>query len=118
MMITNPSFEKKKYDAIVNVVDALSLERHLYLTYQLLERDLPIIVVVNRMDLAKKHGYEINISELSNALGCQFWGCAHVTKKILLHLKIKLLHSSQVRSWDTRPQVLHFERTVYVIGSF
>ncbi|MAH61701.1 MAG: ferrous iron transport protein B, partial [Legionellales bacterium] len=59
-----------EYDLIVNVVDAISLERHLYLTYQLLERELPLIVVVNRMDLARKHGLDIDIPKLEQLLGC------------------------------------------------
>lgn len=58
------------FDCIVNVVDALNLQRHLYLTHQLRELDLPMIVVVNRIDLAKKHNIEINIEALAQSLKC------------------------------------------------
>lgn len=58
-------------DAVVNIVDASNLERHLYLTLQLREMGLPVILVLNMMDVARKRGLHINIAALSSALGCQ-----------------------------------------------
>lgn len=55
---------------IVNVVDANNLERNLYLTVQLLEMGIPIVVVLNMMDIAHKHGVNIDIQQLSGLLGC------------------------------------------------
>lgn len=56
-------------DVIVNVVDASHLERNLYLTLQLLEMGLPMILVVNMSDIAKQHGIEIDFNQLQQRLG-------------------------------------------------
>ncbi len=58
-------------DAILNIVDGTNLERNLYLTTQLTELGIPVVVAVNMMDIVKKNGDRINISELSRALGCK-----------------------------------------------
>lgn len=57
-------------DLILNVVDATSLERQLYLTAHLLHMGLPVLVVVNRMDLLKAHNLEIDLDALAHNLGC------------------------------------------------
>ena len=57
-------------DAILNIVDGTNLERTLYLTTQLTELGIPVVVAVNMMDLVKKNGDSINIKELSRQLGC------------------------------------------------
>ncbi|MBR6797005.1 MAG: ferrous iron transport protein B [Clostridia bacterium] len=58
-------------DAILNIVDGTNLERNLYLTTQLLELGIPVVVAINMMDLVRKNGDKINIEELSRALGCK-----------------------------------------------
>lgn len=58
-------------DAILNIVDGTNLERNLYLTTQLTELGIPVVVAVNMMDIVKKNGDKINIEELSRAVGCQ-----------------------------------------------
>ena len=62
--------ESGKADCIINIIDACLMERHLYLTMQLLESGLPMIVVANRMDLAEKQGLSIDTHLLSQQLGC------------------------------------------------
>ena len=57
-------------DAILNIVDGTNLERNLYLTTQLTELGIPVVVAVNMMDLVRKNGDKINIKELSRQLGC------------------------------------------------
>ena len=57
-------------DLIINVVDASNLERNLYLTAQLLEMGVPIVLVLNMMDVARKRGIEIDIKKLSQEIGC------------------------------------------------
>ncbi len=57
-------------DVLVNVVDASSLARGLYLTLELRERGLPVIVALNMMDVADRHGYHIDTFALSGRLGC------------------------------------------------
>ena len=58
-------------DAILNIVDATNLERNLYLTTQLVELGIPVVVALNMMDLVKKAGDKIDVSELSRQLGCK-----------------------------------------------
>lgn len=55
---------------VVNVVDATHLSRHLFLTLQLLERGLPVIIALNRMDVAKQKGLSLDIQALEQQLGC------------------------------------------------
>ncbi|MBQ4290006.1 MAG: ferrous iron transporter B [Clostridia bacterium] len=57
-------------DAILNIVDGTNLERNLYLTTQLTELGIPVVVAINMIDLVKKEGDKINVSELSRQLGC------------------------------------------------
>jgi len=58
-------------DAILNIVDATNLERNLYLTTQLVELGIPVVIALNMMDLVKKSGDKINTEELSRQLGCK-----------------------------------------------
>ena len=58
-------------DAILNIVDGTNLERNLYLTTQLTELGIPVVVAVNMMDVVRKQGDRINIGELSRELGCK-----------------------------------------------
>ena len=58
-------------DAILNIVDGTNLERNLYLTTQLTELGIPVVIAINMMDVVKKNGDKINISELSRELGCK-----------------------------------------------
>ncbi|MBQ3231563.1 MAG: ferrous iron transport protein B [Clostridia bacterium] len=58
-------------DVILNIVDGTNLERNLYLTTQLTELGIPVVVAVNMMDVVRRNGDKINISELSAALGCK-----------------------------------------------
>ena len=58
-------------DAILNIVDGSNLERNLYLTTQLTELGIPVVVAVNMMDIVEKNGDKINTNELSRQLGCQ-----------------------------------------------
>jgi ferrous iron transport protein B len=57
-------------DVVVNVIDASNLERNLYLTTQLLEMDVPVVVALNMMDMAKQRGIRIEIEHLAKHLGC------------------------------------------------
>ena len=57
-------------DAILNIVDGTNLERNLYLTTQLTELGIPVVVAINMIDLVKKEGDKINIAELSRRIGC------------------------------------------------
>lgn len=58
-------------DAILNIIDGTNLERNLYLTTQLTELGIPVVVAINMMDIVRKNGDQINVQELSKALGCK-----------------------------------------------
>ena len=58
-------------NAILNIVDGTNLERNLYLTTQLTELGIPVVVAINMMDVVRKNGDKINTAELSRALGCK-----------------------------------------------
>ena len=57
-------------DAILNIVDGTNLERNLYLTTQILELGIPVVVAVNMADLLEKTGEKVNLDKLSEKLGC------------------------------------------------
>ena len=61
---------RERPDAILNIIDGTNLERNLYLTTQLTELGIPVVLAVNMMDIVKKNGNQINIQELSRELGC------------------------------------------------
>lgn len=58
-------------DAILNIVDGTNLERNLYLTTQLTELGIPVVIAINMMDVVRKSGDKINVEELSRELGCK-----------------------------------------------
>ena len=58
-------------DAILNIIDGTNLERNLYLTTQLVELGIPVVLAINMMDVVQKNGDKINIPQLSKQLGCQ-----------------------------------------------
>ena len=58
-------------DAILNIIDGTNLERNLYLTTQLTELGIPVVIAINMMDVVRKNGDQINVKELSRELGCK-----------------------------------------------
>ena len=60
-------------DAILNLIDGTNLERNLYLTTQLLEVGIPVVIAINMMDVVRKNGDKINTNELSRKLGCKIF---------------------------------------------
>ncbi len=62
---------EQRPDAILNIIDGTNLERNLYLTTQLTELGIPVVVAVNMMDVVKKNGDSINTGELGRELGCK-----------------------------------------------
>ena len=61
---------EREADLIINIVDASNLERNLYLTSQLLEMKVPLLVALNMMDVAKERGFKIDVGGLAQRLGC------------------------------------------------
>lgn len=62
---------KEKPDVIINMVDATNIERNLYLTTQVLELGIPVVIALNMIDLSRKNGDQINTGKLAAALGCE-----------------------------------------------
>ena len=62
---------KERPDAILNIVDGTNIERNLYLTTQLIELGIPVVLAVNMMDLVKKNGDSIDTAKIGKALGCK-----------------------------------------------
>jgi len=88
-------------DAFVNVVDASNLERHLYLTTQLLEMGVPVIVALNMMDMAEKRGIKLDMQQLSEKLGCPVipleshrgYGIEALKTRLSIYLECPLVHA-------------------------
>ena len=74
-------------DVVVNVIDASNLERNLYLTTQLLEMDVPVVVALNMMDMAKQRGIRLEIEHLQEHIGCPVVPIVATKKKGLEELK-------------------------------
>lgn len=72
---------------VINIIDATNLERNLYLTLQLLEMDVPVLAVVNMMDLAAKEGVQIDLPALEKRLGCPVVGISATRKEDWLVVK-------------------------------
>ncbi|QYJ77723.1 Fe(2+) transporter permease subunit FeoB [Shewanella acanthi] len=65
---------EQRVDGIINLVDATNIERHLYLTAQLRELEIPMVVVLNKIDAATKRGIRVDIHKMSQELGCPVIG--------------------------------------------
>lgn len=76
-----------KIDCIINVIDGSNLERNLYLTMQLLEFNIPIVIGINMMDIAHKRGLNIDIDKLSEQIGCPIVPLVANRKRGLKELK-------------------------------
>ncbi|WP_462321118.1 Fe(2+) transporter permease subunit FeoB [Halochromatium sp.] len=81
----------READLVVNVVDASNLERNLYLSVQLLELDVPVVVALNMMDVARKRGVEIDTRTLSEKLGCPVVPVVAVSKQGITELSARAL---------------------------
>ncbi len=69
-IVTRDYLMSGKPDVVVNLVDATNLERNLYLTTQIIDLGIPVVLALNMMDLVEKNGDSINVAELSRHLGC------------------------------------------------
>ncbi len=104
-------------DAILNIVDGTNLERNLYLTTQLLELGIPIVIAVNMMDVVRKNGDRIDIEALSLALGCPVVeisalksdGIAEAAEAAVLAAKEKKLSPPRIFSGIVEHAIAHVE---------
>ncbi|NCB41913.1 MAG: ferrous iron transport protein B [Clostridia bacterium] len=70
-VITRDYLVKEKPDAVINIVDTTNIERNLYLTTQIAEIGIPVIIALNMIDIVRKNGDVINLKGLEEALGCR-----------------------------------------------
>ena len=85
--VTRSYLLSREADVVINVLDAANLERNLYLTVQLLEMGVPVVLALNMMDIAQKRGISIDIDLLSKKLGCPVVCIVAVTGKGINDLK-------------------------------
>lgn len=111
----------EKPDAIINVVDGTNIERNLYLTTQLKELGIPIVIAVNMIDVVRKNGDEINLSKLADALGCEVVetsalksiGSAQVAEKAIALAKNKTLtEMPHVFNGSVEHALAHIEESI------
>ena len=69
-VVTRNYIVSEKPDAVLNIVDGTNIERNLYLTTQLIEIGIPVVIAINMMDLVRKNGDNIDIKKLGQELGC------------------------------------------------
>ena len=89
--VTRQYLLSREADVVINVLDAANLERNLYLTVQLLEMGVPIVLALNMMDIAKKRGISIDVEKLASKLGCPVVTIVAVSGKGIDELKQALL---------------------------
>jgi ferrous iron transport protein B len=89
--VTRDYLLSRDADLIINVLDASNLERNLYLTVQLLEMGVPIVIALNMMDVARKRGVEIDTALLADQLGCPVVPVVAVTKEGVTELNARAL---------------------------
>ncbi len=85
--VTRDYLLSRDADLIVNIVDASNLERNLYLTVQMLEMGVPLLIALNMMDVARHRGIDIDIVKLSQEVGCPVVPIVAVTGEGLIKLK-------------------------------
>ena len=89
--ITSAYVKNEKLDAVINIVDATNLSRSLFFTTQLLELGIPVVVALNKADINKKRGTEIDSKKLSSLLGCSVVDTVCTSKRGLAELVKKAL---------------------------
>lgn len=94
-------------DLIINIVDASNIERNLYLTSQLLEMRVPMIVVLNMMDVVKQRGINIDTHFLAHALGCPVLPVAASIQQGITELKNAIQHALQTQPVPTANVIYH-----------
>ena len=82
-------------DVVVDVVDATNLQRNLYLTLQLIEMEIPVVVVLNMMDLAHQRGLHVDADELSERLGCPVVPASAIRSDSIHNIKRTIAQAAQ-----------------------
>ncbi len=111
----------EKPDAILNIIDGTNIERNLYLTTQLIELGIPVLVCVNMMDLVRKNGDKVDLDKLRKELGCQVLpisalkgeGCIEAAEKALkIAEKHKTVDMPHVFTGSVEHALAHIEESI------
>lgn len=111
----------EKPDAIINIVDGSNIERNLYLTTQLKELGIPMVVAVNMIDVVRKNGDEIDLKKLGDALGCEVVetsalkgiGAAEAAQKAVLLAQSKtIVEMPHVFNGSVEHAIAHIEESI------
>ncbi|MCP5298577.1 MAG: Fe(2+) transporter permease subunit FeoB [Chromatiaceae bacterium] len=105
-MVTRDYLLSRDAGLVINVVDAANLERNLYLTVQLLEMGVPLVVALNMMDVARKRGIEIDTDELSRRLGCPVVPLVATSGEGVSELKARIIAVADARQAPGFPLAL------------
>ena len=111
----------EKPDAIINIVDGTNIERNLYLTTQLIELGIPVVIAVNMIDLVRKNGDKIDLEKLGEALGCDVMemsalkgegGIEAAEHALELARQQKLAEHPHVFTGSVEHAIAHIEETI------
>jgi len=99
---------EEKPDVVVDIVDATNLERNLYLTLQLLELEANVVVALNKWDVAKDLGYEIDVGQLSKLLGVPVVPTVATTKEGMEELKEAIIEAARRKRHGHRRPLIDY----------
>ena len=95
----------EKPDAILNIVDGTNIERNLYLTTQLIELGIPVVVAINMIDLVRRNGDKIDLKKLGDALGCEVVTISALKGEGSMEAAEKAMAAAQARRAGELPHV-------------
>ncbi|MDY2959514.1 MAG: ferrous iron transport protein B [Hornefia sp.] len=104
-VVTRKYLVNERPDAIINIIDGTNIERNLYLTTQLLELNIPVIIALNMMDIVRKNGDKIDIEKLSKQLGCDIVPISALKKEGGDKLVKKAIEAAQSKKMAEAPHV-------------
>ncbi|MGL5047522.1 MAG: Fe(2+) transporter permease subunit FeoB [Shewanella sp.] len=102
---------EQRVDGIINLVDATNIERHLYLTAQLRELAIPMVVVLNKIDAATKRGIKVDLTKMSQELGCPVIGVCSRDPADVAKVQAQVLDLLQGRISEA-PLVLEYDQQI------
>ena len=111
---------QERPDAILNIIDGTNLERNLYLTTQLVELGIPVVVAINMMDIVRKNGDQIRIDQLAKELGCNKIALGHHFDDVIETILMSMIYGGQVETMMPKLHSANFEgmqliRPMYLI---
>lgn len=104
-VVTRRYLVNEKPDAIINIIDGTNIERNLYLTTQLLELGIPMVIALNMVDLVRKNGDKIDLTKLGETLGCEIIEMSALKGEGSLKAAEKAIEIAKTRQIKERPHV-------------